>query len=73
MLTTCGSCGGRGWVLGPAYDREGRAQEPPRRWCEHCNGNGACESGDILSPSPTPNTGPEHAEDMKRAGNPAWG
>ena len=71
-MTTCGFCSGRGWVLGRAYDREGRAQEPPRVWCDYCDGSGACDRGEELEPAKAPTLGPDHAADLARAGLPPW-
>lgn len=72
MATTCGFCNGRGFYFGPAYDGEGRAQVPPKQWCEYCNGAGECDRGDELLPVREPSVGPEHAADLARAGLPAW-
>jgi len=71
-METCGFCLGRGYYFGPAYDREGRAQEPPRRVCEYCDGSGYCDRGDELLAAREPVKLPDHAADLKRAGNPSW-
>ena len=71
-IAPCGFCGGRGHVYGRAYDREGRAQVPPRVVCEQCGGEGACDRGDELLPAAAPAAGPGHAADLARAGLPAW-
>ncbi len=73
MHATCGFCASTGIVYGRAYDRDGRAQTPQRMHCEYCGGEGVCEDGHKLLAAPTPNVGPEHAADLKRAGSPAWG
>lgn len=72
MIGFCGYCGGKGWILGRAYDREGRAQTPPRMCCGECGGEGVCERGGELSPAPAPSVGPQHTADLARAGSPAW-
>jgi hypothetical protein len=50
MMTHCGHCGGRGFVLRNSYDQEGRARGEDERHitCEYCGGAGACEDGHTL-------------------------
>jgi hypothetical protein len=71
-MTTCGHCGGRGWVLRASYDMEGRARpEGERRVaCEYCAGAGACSQGHMLLPASE--TAPADPDDVARAGLPAW-
>lgn len=68
MHTTCGYCGGRGFILGSMYDADGcqRFHEPPHLVCEYCGGFGQCESGDKLLAAREPKT------DDPSSGNPCW-
>jgi hypothetical protein len=63
--TTCGFCGGRGWVRLNAYDSFGRARTEDERQavCEYCNGSRQCEDGDrLIAAIESPPAGPADLE-----------
>lgn len=67
-MDTCGYCGGRGWILGSMYGRDGRKDhdEPPRIVCEYCGGAGYCEEGEKLLPAMPPR------KEAASTGLPTW-
>lgn len=72
MMTVCGFCCGRGWVMINSYDREGRArsEQERRHTCEYCHGAGQCDDGHKLLPATE--TPPADPADVARRGLPAW-